>query len=422
MKLEPPVNTNYAATVITLKNLLPLDGCDNVVGTTLFGFQGIISRDHNIGDIGLVFTAETQLSDAFCVENNLYRHDDKNKNLGVKGYLEDNRRVKAMKFRGHRSDCLFMPLESLKYTGIKIEELKEGDIFDKIGDQIICQKYVVKSSESQNRLDKNKDKTFKRVESQFMPEHYDSDNFFRNSDTIPPDQEVIVTQKLHGTSIRVANTVVRRKLNLFEKILKKLGTKISESDFDNVYGSRKVVKDINNPNQNHFYASDVWTEAGKTLDGLLPEGYIVYGELIGYTSEGAVLQKGYTYGLPVSTFALYVYRVAFINHQGIIADLAWNQVKEFCDIRGMKYVPELYRGKMKDFVVENYLNRRFWDEGYKNCLPLPEDLKLVDEGVCIRVDRLAPYILKAKSSVFLEHETKMLDQGVEDLETQESIV
>jgi len=420
MKFEPPINANYAATVVKLKNIIPLAGCDNVVGTTIFGFQAIISNSHKKGDIGLAFTAETQISDAYCHENNLYRHDDKNKNLGVKGYLEDNRRVKAMKFRGHQSDCLFMPLESLKYTGINIEELSEGDTFDKIGDQIICQKYVIRTNESLNRLDKNRDKTFKRVESKFMPEHYDSDNYFRNADTISPEQDVIVTQKLHGTSIRVANTIVKRKLSMVENFLKKMGVKIQEYEYDNVYGSRKVVKDINNPNQNHFYKIDVWSEEGKKLDGLLPEGYILYGELIGYTADGAALQKNYTYGFPVGTCGLYVYRVAFINHQGIIVDLSWNQVKEFCIERGLNFVPELYLGKMKDLVVEDWLNKRYWEAGFKNCLPLPENEKLVDEGICIRVDRLAPYILKAKSPIFLEHESQVLDEGLVDLESQES--
>jgi hypothetical protein len=88
----------------------PLEDCDNVVGTPIFGFQAIVGKDSKPGDLGIVFPAESQLSEEYCRVNNLFRHGDLNDDESAKGYLEDNRRVKAMKFRGHRSDCLFMPL------------------------------------------------------------------------------------------------------------------------------------------------------------------------------------------------------------------------------------------------------------------------------------------------------------------------
>lgn len=45
------------------------------------------------------------------------------------------------------------------------------------------------------------------------------------------------------------------------------------------------------------------------------------------------------------------------------------------------------------------------------------DKKTVDEGICLRQEGLVPKILKAKSPIFLGHETKLLDEGVEDLES-----
>ena len=215
MKLDKPKNSNYCAVVTKIKNLIPLDNCDNVQATTIHGFQAIIGKDVKVGDIGIVFPAETQLSDEFCRENNLYRHGDKNKDESKMGYIEDNRRVKAVKFRGHPSSCLFMPLESLKWTGVKIDKLKEKDEFDVLNGKEICKKYVVKVR--QPRTNKQRQhKRFERVEPKFMPEHFDSDNYFKWEDSIDPEIEVIVTQKLHGTSIRIGNTVVKRKLNALE--------------------------------------------------------------------------------------------------------------------------------------------------------------------------------------------------------------
>ena len=64
-----------------------------------------------------MFPPECRLSESYLAENNLYRHATKNKTPEEKGYFEDNGRVMARKFRGHRSDCIFMPLSSLEYTG-----------------------------------------------------------------------------------------------------------------------------------------------------------------------------------------------------------------------------------------------------------------------------------------------------------------
>jgi hypothetical protein len=420
MKFNEPKNKNYAATVVSLKSITPLEGSDNIVGTPIFGFQAIVGKNSQVGDMGIVFPAETQLSQEYAYENNLHRHGDHNRLEGSKGYLEDNRRVKAMKFRGHRSDCLFMPLTSLSYIKkLDLSQLKEGDSFDKIGDHDICNKYVIKRTKREQRIEKNKDK-FIRVDKKYLPEHYDSDNYFRNMEVVPPETTVIVTQKLHGTSIRIGHTVVKHKHTFLEKLAKRLGIRVAEHGFDYVFGSRKVIKDVNNPNQNHYYSTDIWTEEGKKLEGMIPENFLVYGELIGWTPEGAAIQKNYTYQVPPQTCDLYVYRVAFVNGQGKVVDLAWDQVVEFCKDLGLKHVPELWRGKMKDCLVEQwFIDTKFNEIGYPQAVPLDKESP-VDEGVCIRVDGIAPYILKAKGPQFYEHETKMLDEEVVDLEVEGS--
>lgn len=92
MKIEKPKNENSCATVVEIKNIIPLVGCDNIVGTTIFGFQAIVGKDTKVGDIGIVFPAETELSNEHCFNNNLYRHNEKNINKENKGYIEDSGR------------------------------------------------------------------------------------------------------------------------------------------------------------------------------------------------------------------------------------------------------------------------------------------------------------------------------------------
>lgn len=420
MKIDKPENQNYCATVVAIKALIPLENCQNVVGTPIFGYQAIVSKDHTVGELGIVFPVETQLSHDFCFYNNLYRHADMNSDKEAKGYIEDNRRVRAMKFRTKNiSNCLFMPLNSLWWTGIQDSELKEGDEFDTLNGKEICKKYVVKRNTSRISNEQKKEK-FSRVEGKHMPEHIDTLNYFKFSESLDPNVEVYVTQKLHGTSIRVGHTIVKRKHNVIHRFAKLCGIKVQETEYDYVYGSRKVIKDANNPDQDHYYETDIWTEQGKKLLGLLPENYIVYAELIGYTSDGKEIQRNYTYAMPRGTSDMFIYRIAIVNPSGHLTDLSWMQVKEFCKKNGLKSVPELWHGKLSEFPVKEFLDTRYFESlhgGYRNALWLGENMNLVDEGVCVRVEGITPQLFKAKSPKFLEHESSILDTGEEDLES-----
>lgn len=417
MKIKEPENINYSATIIKIKSLIQLEGLDNLVAAPLLGYTALVKKESmNVGDLVVLFVAETQISEKHAHENNLFRHGNFNKDQSIAGYLDDNRRVRAIRLRGNPSNALVMPLESLAWTGIKISELKEGDTFDELNGKEICKKFVkqVKATGPKNVsvVEKNP-----RVDKKFMPEHIESLNYWRNKRLIKGNTFVTVTQKLHGTSVRIGNTLVNRKLNILEKILVALSlSKIVQREYDSVYGSRKVIKDINNPNHNHFYSTDLWTETGKKLDGILPDGYIVYGEIVGYVGDSPI-QKSYTYNLPVGNNELFIYRVAQINDQGIQVDLSWEQVKQFCKNNGLKHVPELWSGRHKNFNVDEFMDIAYHPK-FKSALPLSSDSP-VDEGICIRAEGITPIVLKAKSPLFLEHETKMLDQEEVDIEEEQ---
>lgn len=417
MKLKEPENKNYAATIVRIEHLNSLENSDNLLGAPLLGMQAIVSKDTEVGTIGVLFVAETQLSDEYAARNNLYRHHEFNEDKEKTGFIEDNRRVKAIKLRGNRSDALFMPLSSLAYTKVDLSDFKVGDAFEELKGHEICKKYQVKRKSFPTH-EKNKHKVFNRVDEKMFPRHYDTDQYYRVLDTFKPYTEIIVTQKLHGCLLRFSYIPVRRKLSLVEKLVGKLGVNIMMEEYDHIYGSNRVIKDANNKNQQHFYDHDIWTEVGKKFDDMVPQNFIVYGELIGWTPDGAPIQKHYTYRVPHMTSELYVYRVAQVNGQGIVTDLSWDQVREWCRDRGMKHVPELWRGKHQDFNPEEWLDTNYHDKlhgGYHDAVPLDDDSPC-DEGICIRVEGLAPYIAKLKSPEFFAHESKMNDEQVVDLE------
>lgn len=415
MKLTPPKNENYAATIVEVRNIVDLPKSDRIVGVPIFGFQAITGKaDTKVGDLRVLFTAETQLSTPYAAANNLHRHSDRNNDPGVVGYLEDTRRVKALRLRGNVSNALLMPLSSLAFTGADVSQLKAGDVFDELNGVEICRKYQLRVPGARGVAGAKTPKSLQRVDEMQFPKHFDTANYFRNADRIALTDRVSVTQKLHGTSIRVGHVLVKRKLSWLEKIAKRLGVKVQETEHDYIFGSRNVVKDPRNPfNTNgDFYSTDIYSEIGGRLRGLIPKGYMIFGELVGWAGETPI-QPGFTYGIPAGMAELHVYRITQINESGLSRDLPWDQVKEFCRDAGIKHVPQLWEGVGFEDYVHTFLDCKLADR-FPEALPVD----VVDEGVCVRKDGVIPTVLKAKSPLFFELESKQLDQGVADMESK----
>lgn len=414
MKLNPPVNESYAATIIAVRSVVDLPKSDRIVGVPIFGFQAITGKGIEVGDLRVLFTAETQLSTEYAKFNNLHRHSDRNADPDVVGYLEDTRRVKALRLRGNVSNALLMPLDSLAFTGADISQLKAGDVFDTLNGVEICRKYQIHRPGARGLgVGRQTPRSEQRVDDRMLPKHFDTAQYMRNSHLIDPRDHVYVTQKLHGTSIRVGNVLVKRKLSWLEKVARKLGVKVAETEYDYIAGSRNVIKDRRNPfTKGDFYSTDIYSEFAERLRGLIPKGYVIYGELVGWAGE-APIQPGFTYGIPANMAELYVYRIAMINESGLSRDLPWDQVKQFCVDAGIKHVPQIWEGVgFTEEFVQVFLDCKLQDR-WPDALPVD----VVDEGVCVRKDGQIPLVLKAKSPQFFELETKQLDKGVVDMES-----
>lgn len=412
MALTTEHDVNYAAEVVRVKTLVPLEGLDNLRAVPIGGYQALVSKDTPVGTLMVAFIAGAQVSYDVAHALNLHRHEHLNADESKSGYLEDNRRVRAIRLRGHASNALLVTAESL---GVP-EDTPEGTVFTHIDGREVVRKYVVRTRESRSQADKQTKRAFRRVDDKFLPQHIDTLNYWRNKHLIPDDAYVTVTQKVHGTSIRLANTIVKRKLSWWERLAQKLGVKVAETEFDHVFGSRKVIKDPNNPNQNHFYGTDLWTEVGQHYAHLIPQNVVVYAEVVGWVDEAKPIQPNYTYRVPRGEQRLLVYRVAVVTGDGGLYDLPWEGVKQFCQARGLEVTPELWSGYHSDFVPEFYLDAKYAPH-YPGALPLDDDSPC-DEGVCVRWDGgTVPVVLKAKSPIFLGHEEKLLEAEAEDIES-----
>ena len=144
MKINKPKNENYAAVVVQIKTIVPLENCDNVHAAIILGNQVIVDKSVKVGDIGLYFPLETQLSQQYLSNNNLYRKPELNVNPENKGYFEENGRIRCVKLRGNKSEGLYMPLSSIKSFYEDAENLPEGEDFDTLNGIEICKKYIPK--------------------------------------------------------------------------------------------------------------------------------------------------------------------------------------------------------------------------------------------------------------------------------------
>lgn len=443
MKLKKPVNENYSATVVKIKNIIPLDNCDNVVHSNIMGNLVITSKDTKIGDIGIYFPVETQLSDIYCKMNNLYRHSDLNLDKDKKGYIEDNRRIKAVKFRGHESQGLFMPISSVNPFLAEGDILKEGNEFDYLHDTEICRKYVIKRRNPQGSMGRaKKSKESKIVENQFRF-HQDTNMLYKHLDRFNPDTPISITYKIHGTSGISSKVLCKKKLNLWDKIGSFLGFNIINAEYDNIFSSRKVIKnDELNPNANHFYGDNIWGIANATVKDYLTNGMTIYYEIAGYLPNGSIIQKDYDYGFTSPdvvkdkegipsvgykegvNYGIFIYRITYTNSEGKIFEFSARQVQNWCIKNGLRPVPELFYGRADEVFADKRITLDNWRSGFlekikfdyneKNCYLCKS--KVPEEGVVVRIEQPDFEAYKAKSAKFYLRETKLLDKGEQDIE------
>lgn len=391
--------SNYSAVVVKITKINPIPGKDRIVSVPIMGYNTIVDKSWSVGDLGVLFVAESQLSEEFCYENNLFRDATKNKDTTKTGYFEPNRRVRAIKFAGNRSDAFLMPFKAFGYTGVT--SFKEGVEFSELNGHEICRKYVVRTKIAPQGY-KSKSKVSRVA---WFPEHFDTANWWRHPHWINPEELVTITQKLHGTSLRVGYTRVHRPW----------WPAWLGSSYKLVAGSRRVIKSVKNPKRNdNFYDCDIWTHAAQRFRGLVPKDHMIYAEIVGYTPEGSAIQGDYDYLYKKNEYEVFVYRITRLE-AGEEVDLTWNEIYSFCTTRGLKMVPTLCIQSYKDFDPERWLDKRFIDEGYRQALPLNRGL--VDEGICVRAESLpTPRVLKLKSPEFLRYETAELDAENEAVE------
>ena len=135
----------YQAYIVEIKNLRPHTNADRLQIATIFGNDVCVGLEVALGEKGVYFPTDGQLSVEYCVENHLCRR--KPDGTEDTGYMDsDKRNVTAIRLRGEKSDGLYAPLSSLKFTGVNLDELNVGDTIDVVNGVEICRKYIPKGN------------------------------------------------------------------------------------------------------------------------------------------------------------------------------------------------------------------------------------------------------------------------------------
>ena len=424
--LELKGNPNYAAFIYEVAQTHPLDGLDNLVGVNVGGYQALTSKQTQPGDLFVAVVAGTQISETFASALNLHRDSSLNADKSQTGYLENNRRVKAIRLRGHASNALLIPL--LEFVGVRGAgaDLRIGAQFDYVDGVEFSRKFVVPVKGNINNGSAVVKKHKSGVTSEQFPEHYDTPQWHRVSQDFA-GKDVTVTQKLHGTSTRISWVEIDRPAKWYEKALLRLGVPVNLKEWKFVVGSRRVIK--TEGDGDHWYSTDIWSEYAQThnLAEALPKGVMVYGELIGWLPDGTPIQRGYTYNLPKGQAALYIYRVTVAGADGTHYDLSDAAMREFAAQRGLKVVPLLASFSRDEGVfllgefLETLTDTTLSDEDewafIERPVPLSPDSPC-DEGVVIRAEGITPKAAKFKFPCFYEFESVQADAGTADIEEQ----
>ena len=392
-----------------------------------FGNTICVGIDAAEGEIGIYFPCDGQLSIEYCEQNNLVRKKDENGN-NIGGYMDpDKRNVTAIKLRGEKSDGLFMPIESLVFTGVDISTFKMGDTITVVNGHEICKKYIPVNKKTSHVSEGNRTRKKKAPVAPLFVEHADTEQLAYNMDAFKPGDEIEITLKMHGTSQRTGYLPVFKgyKRTLWDKICRRAGEPIYEWDY--VSGTRRTILENFDGG---FYGSNAFRKQHEDLfRGKLWKGETVYYEVVGFTDDGASIMAScsnkklndkefikkygditiFSYGcsptgaisvgakdvgncvdVKVPKSDIYVYRMTMTNEDGNIIEYPPDFMRYRCELMGVKTVPVLWKGTVEENIDWNDAGmtagewvKNMAEEFYDG--PDPIGKTHVREGVVVRI-------------------------------------
>lgn len=329
--------------ITTITEIIPHSNAERLSIAKVLGYEVIIQKDtFKTGDIVIYVPDGAVLSE--WLENLLFEPGSK--------IVLHNRRIKAIKIRGVLSQgMLINPYDPA--INVKLSETMKYQIEDAVDRDVAEYLGITKYSPPQKSLpgimqvnpnaNPYKVKEFREYTDVEHGKYYDR--------VLQDNEMVIITQKLHGTSARYGY-FKKPVISILDKALNLFGL-LPEWQF--CWGSRRCQIQ-SKPGKTHggFKSEsqgcdfgDVYTKIAvqEKLRQIIPKGYAVYGEIVGWG-----IQKGYLYNCGKDQHKFYVYDVM---ENGKWLD--YNDRLDFCLTYNLEMCPELYVGPYSKTIVEELL-------------------------------------------------------------------
>lgn len=383
------------------------------------------------GQMVLYIPTDMQLSEEFCVENKLLR--------SMGGYIDDKRRnVTTVKLRGQRSDGIVLPIECLdKFTDISA--LKCGDRISTLNGKEIIKKYTPPIRTVSDTDKKQKGKQAKESRFPLFKEHVDTLQLDFNLDAFKVNDEIIITEKLEGTSGRTSynDAVIDAPQNFIQKQINKILHKPNPTKIIKKYvtGTRRVILD---DFDGGFYGTNLFRKTfhdDLEKNNKLCQGETIYYEIVGFLPDGKPIMPShdnkkikdkdferdygektvFSYGCEEKQCKMFVYRMT-MNTGEIEIEYPWELVKLRCEQMALETVPELDHfmfTTVEDLCarVDLLLDR-----------PSIIDGRHVAEGVCVRRNNTTTFSCLKKKGFYYKSLISSFksETNVADMEEQQS--
>lgn len=388
-----------------IDSIRPIPKADRIQVAVVMGYEVVTSKDTAVGDRGILIIEGAQVDQGFALAHGLLRnHPETGEKL--EGYLDDNRRVRAMRLRGQKSEGIFISMA--------VEDSQLGLPADGVA--------VKYETPAQHRA--RAQANAKPKPPQLFPMHYETAKLRHAAlDLLRPGLDrIAITEKLHGTSGRTASVrhdqskimsfachvwnalvcTVDAPIVLLADLLALLSDLISRAlvkvgpRYELISGTRRTILDPNATGEKGMaYRQDVHD----AMASIVHDGERWYYEIVGFGDNGRPIMPPhdgelYSYGCDPDgdglgdRFKIFVYRV--VDAEG--RELGYGKVSDLIDVRcgldseSMDVVPfiryifaddELEVDDPKTALME--LAKSYSDGFYSSLDPAH-----IREGVCLR--------------------------------------
>lgn len=291
---------------------------DRLSIATIKGWHCIVGLDqYKVGDLVVFCPPDSMIPDDIIEQYNLE-------------YLKKGKRVRTVKLRGFISQGLVLDIPLPMGSS-----WKEGlDVAIMMG----ITKYEPPAPKYQQF--KGQKKSSKKKRNPLFDKYTDIENIKNYNRIFQEGDEVIITEKIHGTNFRAGRLPISPGYGWIDKIKYFIDKFLLNKKYEFVYGSHNVQITYH-ANRNCFYGDDVYGKIANRykLAEIIPKDYIIYGEIYGK-------------GIQELTYGVEGLEVVFFDVKYKGKYLSYNEFWAFCTQFQLPMAPKLYEGPFSEKVLK----------------------------------------------------------------------